>query len=248
MVTFVGGIIGCIVGVIKYSNSTGDAKNIFTPIFCLVIGAIIGGVIDVIASAVSAKKNKKNLYIIFFVLTTICLVMTFYAFWSNSEYVLKPIRQIGEGSVLYGLVNMILFPFVVFIGYFAKFGDYNVYLVMGYVCALAYSIILSLMFGHSSLVSTEKDHRGKYKVSVDINTGAEVSERIPLDAYTEALKANALIIFLIIVGTLFCPFLAFAIGYCICFCRKLDEDKYWVPIVVVSVFTVLCYVLLFVLS
>ena len=32
MVTFVGGIIGCIVGIIKYSNSTGDAKNIFTPI------------------------------------------------------------------------------------------------------------------------------------------------------------------------------------------------------------------------
>ena len=118
---------------------------------------------------------------------------------------------------------------------------------MGYVCVLAYAVILSLMFGHSSLASTEDDHKGKYKVAVDVKTGAEVGERIPLDAYTESLKENALIIFLIIVGALFCPFLAFAIGYFICFGNNVKDDKYWIPLVLISAFTILCYVLLFIL-
>ncbi|MBO7344915.1 MAG: hypothetical protein J6U92_03125 [Clostridia bacterium] len=248
MMTAIAGIIGFIVGIVRYANSTVDTKNILTPIFCTIIGVIIGGIIDVIVGALSRKKNKKVLFITFFIVTIICLAFTFYAFWSNSAHVLKPLRQIGEGSVLYGLINMILFPLVVFIGYFAKFGDYNVLLVMGYVCVLAYSIILSLIFGYSDLASTEDDHRGKYKVTVDTKTGLEVGERVPLDAYTEALKENALIILIIIVGALFCPFLAFAIGFTICFGGKFEGDSFWKPLVFIGVFTVLCYVALFLLA
>jgi hypothetical protein len=124
--------------------------------------------------------------------------------------------------------------------------DFDVLLVIGYGFALLYAIVLSLMFGHSNLISTSDEHQGKYMVTVNMRTGEEVGERVPLDSYTEALKENAKIILLIIAGTLFSPFLSYAIGYSLCFWRQLEKKHVGVTIALIGILTVLPYVILFI--
>ncbi|MBR5439226.1 MAG: hypothetical protein IKV61_03295 [Clostridia bacterium] len=245
MTTAIFGAIGFIIGIINYGSKGAETKSLYIPIMCACIGIVIGGVIDVLVNAVKGKRGTKWVLATFFIVTSVCLGLTFYAFLTNWAYIYsKGLNEVLEGNILYGLINMILFPIVMCIQFFATDGGCEVSLIIGYAFSLVYAIILSFLFGYSDVASSASDHQGKYKVTVDAKTGVEVGERVPLDAYTEAFKENALIVLFIILGTLLCPFLAYGIGYFICFRKLLEKLPPWVSIIAVIAFTVLCYVLL----
>lgn len=243
MAALIVGVIGFIIGITRYGSSGGDSQNLYLPIIFACLGAVIGGIVDMIVSAVRGGKHRKWLFVIFFIITLICLAVTFYAFYANWSYVYsKGLNEVMKGNIIYGLVNMILFPFVAFIMYFSG-GGVELSLILGYAFSLGYAVILCFIFAYSGAASTADDHRGKYKVTVNVNTGEEVGERVPLDAFTESFKENALIMLIIIVATLFCPFLAFAIGFVTCFYSKLEE-RFGVMAGIVAVITIMCYVAL----
>jgi hypothetical protein len=248
MVSGILGVIGLIIGIVKYSTSEASVGLPFLYMFLGAgAGGLVGAVVDLIAKLIQGGKSKTPIFVIFFIVTAVCLVFTFFAFLENANDVLNPLKQIGEGRVMYGLVNMILYPFVVFIGSAAGFAEVTKMLPIAYIVALCYGVIFAFIFVYSDLASTADDHRGKYKVKVD-KDGYEVSDRIPLDAYTEALKENALIIVIMLVVTLFCPFLAYAVGLVFCFWKQFEKIHISIPIIIGAVLTILPYVLLFVLS
>ena len=248
MVSGILSVIGLIVGIVKYGTTEASVGMPFLYVFIgAVVGGLVGAVVDLIVKLIQGGKSKTPIFVTFFIITAVCLVFTFMAFLENASDVLKPLRQIGEGRVLYGLINMILYPFVVFIGSAVGFAEVTEMLPIAYIVALCYGVIFVFIFAYSDLASTADDHRGKYKVMVD-KDGYEVSDRIPLDAYTESLKENALIIVVMLVTALFCPFLAYAVGIVGCCWKWFEKIHISIPIIIGAVLTILPYVLLFVLS
>ena len=240
-------VIGFLVGIFLYAKS--GMKDLLAPFLGAGAGYGIGMLVDLLRTKIYFSRHPKIFRAIFFILTVGFMGFTFYAYYNNIFAVLQPIRDIGRGSVIYGLIEMVFFPLVAVFGYFSNFGNFNVLLVFAYGCALFYGTIFAMMYAGSGSSSSAKHHEGKYRVLIDVATGEEVGEREHLNPYFEARKADVKTIICILIGALACPFLAYGVGfhYCLGLDQKSKKDDI-IAAVIVGALTVLPYILLFVLN
>ena len=249
MVIGIFGLIGFIVGIVMYGSNGANAGDIYMPIVCAIIGAIIGSILDSISKSIKKSENKKGILAAYLIITTICLGVCFYSYYANWEFVYAhTFYYFANGRIIFGIINLFLFPIVISINYFSEYSECDITLIIGYIFVLVYGLILSFMYGNSNLISRASEHEGKYKVTVNTKTGVEVGERKYLNADVEAAKANAKIVALILLGTLFCPFLAYAFGYYICFKNYFKKKEISKTIIFIIALTILPYIILLIFA
>ena len=231
--------IGFIVGLWLNAMNSGEAAFLMAPFIGMAVGGILGFIADAIINKIKGVRNKTFLVVALVALTVVCYGVTAYTFHENWEFIYENsgLADLMELDIIYGAINMLLFPFVMFFVYQAP------ELMLGYGVALAYAIVLSIMYVNSAFASSADEHEGKYEVLVDTTTGAEVGERRMLDPNAEAWKANAIAVVIICLLTMALPFLACSIGITFAFNKQLSRVSFAWTAVIVAVLTIAPYIL-----
>lgn len=234
------GIIGFLIGIAIYANNRGESDWYFLcPLAIAFVGGMVGLLIDNMMQSAKNTKDKRPLMKNLLLFTIVAMSFTMTAFlvsWDiNFEH--------GFGSVIR---QLLLNPILFLMRYFDD--NKNVIILIAYIVIVIYAILISLMYGYSSVASTPAEHEGKYKVAVDETTGMEVGERKYLDSSVEAFKANAKIVALIFFVTLIIPFFTYSFGISIVFERKLAAKKgVWGVFGFAIGLTIALYILMYIL-
>lgn len=249
MICGIGGMIGFLIGIMMYASLSGGPIQetsselaLFVPFVTTLIGGMIGYIIQALCDRVS-KSNSKNKFAVLLVFTTLVFVFFFCNLLANWEH--SPIVRDGR-FYLDDLPTAFIHHLMLLS---AAVENNDVLFIASCVFTAIYAIVILIIFFYSGKGSKASEHEGKYKVTVDLNTGDEVGERKMLDPATEALKKNIIIAIVFLIACAFFPLMSFAYGYCLCFENRINKDHTkWKPVVFTTAFTLCLYIVLFVVT
>lgn len=254
MISGICGIIGFIIGIVIYGSQNGgpiqewgshSEWSMLIPFATALLGGLIGYIIQVICNRISKKDNKNKFKVLLFTFTTILLIFFFYSLIVNWGY--ANIFRDG-GFYLSDLPLALLKPLSILMN--ATLYDKNTLYIASYIGVALHLIVILIIFFYSGKGSKESEHEGKYKVTVNMNTGVEVGERKMLDPTMEALKKNIIISLVFIIACTVLPFISFSYGYYLCFEKQLykNDKRWWISIVFTASLTLFFYIVLFVVT